>query len=460
MAPVMVTETSITLDPARTTAGGNLAARDYDALPVDRDYRSLLTVLPHSNNSYRGDPVNVGGSTGLENQYYVDGVNVTDARNGYRAMSLPYDFVRTVDVKAGGYEAQYGRALGALVNAVTYSGTNDFESSLFGFFQPVALSMAPRRIPALAERGAVSYDYGARVSGPVLRDRLWFSAAINPRIDRVEKEIPGYGLFLDHSSSLRYATKLTWRAHPSASVELSVLGDPTVQDQVAPLPGGVSAAAAPDPLLLRLESGGSVASLRATVTPSPKLLLQASVAHQQDRLSVGGRTPGAAELPYFDNFNGTIGGGVNQTSETNNRTSLALRSTSLLTRHTVVLGVDYEDAATLTGIDRHVIGRNNDTTWFESRDFAVRATYHNRSPAAYAQDAWRITDRLTVNAGLRWSGQFLSGHTGRTAQKITDEWQPRVGFVWQPGRASTQRVFGSYGRYYQMVPTRAPLPTK
>jgi hypothetical protein len=135
MEPIIVsgTQATMTIDPVHTAGGGTLNARDYEALPVDRDYKSIITVLPGANPSYRGDPVNVVGSTGLENQYYIDGVNVTDTKTAGRATSLPYNFVRAVDVKTGGYEAQYGRALGAVVNAVTYSGTNDFEMNVFGF---------------------------------------------------------------------------------------------------------------------------------------------------------------------------------------------------------------------------------------------------------------------------------------------------------------------------------------
>jgi hypothetical protein len=63
-----------------------------------------------------------------------------------------------------------------------------------------------------------------------------------------------------------------------------------------------------------------------------------------------------------------------------------------------------------------------------------------------------VGNRLMVNAGLRWSGQFLSGASGGTAQRFPNEWQPRLGFSWQLGRRATQRLFGSYGRFYQQIP--------
>ena len=44
-----------------------------------------------------------------------------------------------MQVKTGGYEAEFGQATGGVVNVVTKSGTNDFRGSVFGYTQPAAL---------------------------------------------------------------------------------------------------------------------------------------------------------------------------------------------------------------------------------------------------------------------------------------------------------------------------------
>jgi hypothetical protein len=118
----------------------------------------------------------------------------------------------------------------------------------------------------------------------------------------------------------------------------------------------------------------------------------------------------------------------------------------------VVAGVDYEDLRLVGSSVTDRIYRT-DTSLFLRDQQSSRGTFHTRSPAAYLQDSWRVTDRLTVNPGLRWSGQYLTGASGRTAQRINDEWQPRAGFSWQVGPTGTQRLFGSYGRFYQTLPT-------
>jgi hypothetical protein len=94
--------------------------------------------------------------------------------------------------------------------------------------------------------------------------------------------------------------------------------------------------------------------------------------------------------------------------------------------------VDYQDASysdeyASTGVG--YIYRFDTATYFVPYEAVGYGTWHNRSPAAFLQDTWRLTERLAVNAGLRWSAQYLIGQSGRTAQQITDEWQPRAGLT-------------------------------
>src|SRR5438876_8653291 len=205
LGEVGVTARRFSIDPTSTTIGANVDAATYDVLPVGRDYRSVVAFLPHANTSYYpGDPVNIGGATGLEHAYFIDGVNVTSPHLGGPGIPpvsdfvLPYNFVRSVEVKEGGYDARFGRAIGGTVNAVTYSGGNEFEGSLFAFFTGDALAGASR-IGLSDERrsGFTNYDVGARVGGPVVRDRLWFSAAYNPQVETADRVLPGFAGFQD-----------------------------------------------------------------------------------------------------------------------------------------------------------------------------------------------------------------------------------------------------------------------
>ncbi len=90
----------------------------------------------------RANP-SISGGSGLENQYVVDGANVTNT--GYGGLgsysiifgslgnATPYDFIKEIQVKTGGYEAEFGQATGGVVNVITKSGTNQFRGSVFAY---------------------------------------------------------------------------------------------------------------------------------------------------------------------------------------------------------------------------------------------------------------------------------------------------------------------------------------
>ncbi len=446
------------IDATRTEVGATLSAADYAALPGDRDYKSIVSILPHANESTRGDPINVAGATGLENMYYVDGVNVTTPIQAETGTSLPYNFVKAIEVKTGGYQAQYGSALGALVNAVTYSGTNVFETNFFAFGTHSSLSSRPKAEPTLREAGAMSYDVGVRISGPVLRDRLWYSVAYNPRVDRVDREIQGHGKFTDEANAQIFAGKLTWQSNPTTEIQLSVFGDPTTHHAVA-VPSGVPSGLTPltpDSYLTRLKRGSWVRAVRARKMFGDRSIIEASLSRSDGRQKMEGETEFARISPLFiDLLSREVSGGIQFFENSRlNRSAAMLRGTLTKGAHTVVVGGEFEDVATARtiftsgGFQIERDAQGNYSTFAEGG----AGEFHNRVPVSYVQDSWRIADGISVNAGLRWSSQSLSGASGKVAQRFRNEWQPRVGVIWQPGKSENQAFFASAGRFYQQLP--------
>src|SRR6266567_2672432 len=86
------------IDPVSTSAGGNLTSGTYTALPSDRDYQSIVTLVPGANASSFGDRANLSGATGPETAYFVDGVNVVQPPGNAQSISLPHSFLREVEV--------------------------------------------------------------------------------------------------------------------------------------------------------------------------------------------------------------------------------------------------------------------------------------------------------------------------------------------------------------------------
>jgi hypothetical protein len=94
--------------------------------------------------------------------------------------------VQETEVITGGYNAEYGRATGGIVNVVTKQGSNQIHGSVFAYYTPGQLSAAAKTIQQ--EGGAIdtatnldyNYDIGAEVGGPIIKDKLWFHLGFNP----------------------------------------------------------------------------------------------------------------------------------------------------------------------------------------------------------------------------------------------------------------------------------------
>ncbi len=131
---VVISGNTLSIDPNSTVVGANLHLKDFERLPLDRNYRSVAALLPMANTSYLGDEINIAGATGGENKYFIDGIDATDSFLGSTGTNLPNNFVKEIEVKEGGYEAEFPGSLGGTLNVVTLSGSNEFHGSVSGFF--------------------------------------------------------------------------------------------------------------------------------------------------------------------------------------------------------------------------------------------------------------------------------------------------------------------------------------
>jgi len=455
LEPLVIRVGDFALDPVHADMGGRLRPVDYAVLPGKRDYRSMVKILPTVEESHRGDPVNVGGATGLENVYFIDGVNVTAPWKSETGTALPYNFIQAVEVKTGGYEARYGRGLGAVINAVTYEGTNSHETNVFGFLTHGALQADPLSEPTLNETEALSYDVGARFSGPIMRDRLWYSAALNPRHERVGREVTELGVYDDVRTSVAFAGNLRLRVSDATSLKLSLFGDPTSHEAVV-VPFGATGFTplSVDSYLEDRETGGLVGSIRFSTRPTASLKLDARVSSMStEARAIGATETGRTEPNMIDYVAGIVEGGLpRQENNSGGRTTLGVEATYEARRHTIVGGVEYEDNRFTR--DSHETGGATlsrvGATEFVAVDQGANGTVKNRIPTLYLQNTIRLGGAFSLNIGLRWSRQALVGGDGETAQSLEGEWQPRAGFVWT--LSDRARLFGSVGRFYQQVP--------
>src|SRR5215475_11114662 len=145
---VEVSGAAVTIDTTSTASGSNLTDTFYQSVPVGRGVTGLFYAAPGvaaGGGTGTANP-SIAGGTGLENNYVADGVSITDGGFGgigvysrvYGSLStgINLSFVKEVQVKTGGFEAQYGKSTGGIVQIVTKSGTNQFHGTVGGFFAP------------------------------------------------------------------------------------------------------------------------------------------------------------------------------------------------------------------------------------------------------------------------------------------------------------------------------------
>ena len=436
------------IDPQSTTYGSNLRSADFEKLPVERNYRSIVSLLPQANLSYFGDEANVAGATGMENKYFVDGVDVTESFLGYTGTNLPYNFVSEIEVREGGYEAEYPSALGGIVNVITPSGGNEFHGSASGFYTSNRFT-ASRRVGLYdpTQGGFSNYDVGLGVGGPLIRDEVWFYAAYNPKMEQRDVAVPSFGTSVDRYLIHSFAGKLTWSPSPQLKLMLMTTGDPTEWHAVGE---GmvVKGLENPDPYFSDQEHGGVNFSLRGTYTSENGFLLDASVSRTTEKGVWQGATERGRNEILFRNeetsvWSGGFGFFVDRFIYSN---TYNMNATLIAGSHILKGGFQYR----VCGVDENDGGkriiRYNETLYKIEQDRALM-TVGDRIPSLYVQDTWRITEGLRLHLGVRWDSQYIIGSDGSVGQKFTGEFQPRAGINFLPDES--QKIFASFGRYYQ-----------
>jgi outer membrane receptor protein involved in Fe transport len=188
---VQIQDTAPAIDPNSTTQGVTIDKNYMRNVPVPgRTFEATLGAAAGSQND--GVGVSFSGSSSLENQYYVDGVNTTGLTYGTVGSPVINDFIEEIEVITGGYNAEFGRATGGVVNVVTKSGSNEFKGSIFTTYQPGQLTFSAKETPqnstsidVSADVGYVA-DIGFELGGPIIKDKLWFFVGVAPRISRTD----------------------------------------------------------------------------------------------------------------------------------------------------------------------------------------------------------------------------------------------------------------------------------
>ena len=146
------------------------------------DFTSLVDLSPTVGSDAAGP--RIGGASGAESKYVVDNNNITSPSFGTIGATIVQEFIDTVEVLESGYDAEYGGVAGGVVSARRIGGSNKFRGQVVLRVTPRLAS--PRLIAATDEslRVASIPDVETEgvvvLSGPIIKDKLFFSVGVNP----------------------------------------------------------------------------------------------------------------------------------------------------------------------------------------------------------------------------------------------------------------------------------------
>lgn len=171
------------IEKSNATLGGITDGRQLQELPINgRDYARFSLLVPGAvaRSSYISD-LSFDGMHTVHNQYSIDGVDASRVdqpymANGYergaRLLTGSMESISEFKVQTSGYQAEYGRAAGSLINIVTKSGTNSYHGEFYDYFRNDALDAKNYFV---TDKPEFRYnDFGTNLGGPILRNKTFF----------------------------------------------------------------------------------------------------------------------------------------------------------------------------------------------------------------------------------------------------------------------------------------------
>ena len=496
---IEVVATSPVIDLAAVSTGLGIDSQMLDQIPVGRRLSDTFYLAPGVSGSGGAGQANpsISGASGLENQYVVDGVNIADPRFGglgtysssYGSIGtgVTYEFIDTVEVRTGGTEAEFAQATGGAVNVITRSGSNEFHGAGFAYASPGGLEGSRPTIMLAAGNANIteeaSSDFGLSLGGPIVSDKAFFFAAVDFQKQITTMVAPdGYPLAdlgeVDREREYTsYAAKVTFNAATGHRFDLSLFGDPG-EGLTGPQSG--SALLYPNQAAFSaLNFGGHYQSLRYHGILTDAWLLEASIARAAHDYS---EVPSVDEWQLVDYTQGApqYSGGKGRYDGEHDGVNLQynLKSSNILGRHDIRYGLTYEDvgwnsvfASTgprVTLRDGRQTGSGVGISALPDPELGVVYRFarsgltrvrssDQRYGAAFLQDKFFVSDRLTISAGLRYERQELIG----AANNVTfdNNWAPRLAVTWDPSGSGHMKLFASYGRFFARIPNDLALLT-
>lgn len=232
---------AITLDTSTAVIGGVVTTKQIAELPLNgRSFMQLATLQPGVSVSrsterdfgggFGGTQVSIAGARPEQTGYLMDGTNIADigdkAPSSVAGVLLGVDTVQEFSVQTHGYSAEFGRAAGGVISAVTKSGTNNLRGSAFEFHRNSDFDAKNYFDVGDQPAEFLRNQFGATAGGPIVKNRLFFFGSYEglredlgtTRFARVPNEAAHGGFLPAAGGGLRFVG-----VHPNIAPYLDLL---------------------------------------------------------------------------------------------------------------------------------------------------------------------------------------------------------------------------------------------
>ena len=410
---------------------------------------NLLNFAPGINNQSA-----YGGDAGSGNGLLIDGVDTRDPEGGTAWTFFNFNIVEEVQVVGVGAPAEYGSFTGAVVNTITKTGGNRF-AGLFDYTYSKG-SLASKNVssevikinPALGESAKTNKftDFTAQFSGPLVTNKLFFFASAQRYHLNVD---PAGPRTVRDEVSPRLNFKLNYQ--PSSSNNFMA----HVQYDAYNIIGrnGPSALIATDDLTNQEDAPEWVWLGQWRHIFGPKTFSEVKYTgwwgfyDLNPKINAPGHTDGETGLPsvsqgwfyYADRARNQVNASISHFAEG-------------FGKHDLKFGIEVERSKV-----QNRFGYVNETSYYDyggqpyyAYGYGYDLNGRNKKQAAYAQDAWHVSDRLTVNLGVRMDS-LKGGEPGKDSVYSKTMIAPRLGFAFDPAGDTKTVIKGSYSQYYEGI---------
>ena len=460
--------------PVTTT----MRATEVASLPSDRSLNSTILFAPGvfntgpSTNAQDSatQTITISGAMTFENLFMVNGVVINENIRGQGVPLVIEDAVQETTVSTGAISAEFGRFSGGVVNAVTKSGGNSFSGSFrTSLTNDDWRALTPQAGDVKVDDVVPTYEFTA--GGPIARDHLWFFGA-GRLVDFVQSRqttttnIP-YA-FTDQER--RYEGKLTYSASPNHTVRGAYLY--RNRDQENQNSFNVMDLRS----LYNRSLPENLTSFNYTGVLSTNLFVESTVSRRRQSFVGSGATSTdlvdgtlVTDLARGTRFWSPTFCAVCGPDEERNNDNVVVKGTYFLSTrgtgsHNLVFGYDtFNDIRIAenhqSGSDYRVLGTTSIVRGGEVYPSWTSGTVIQWNPidaaslgtdfrthSLFFNDQWRLSDRITLNLGVRWDR-----NAGRDSadQAVADDsaFSPRLAVTWDPMGDGRWTVNAGYGKY-------------